>query len=321
VTGLPLLLGLASIGVAIGLGVYLLAGRRLVPAGVVVTEGAAVPAKPSRFRLTRKPKAAKPGNARGGRKAEDLDELPSILRRMSALAGRLTPADYTKRVQHKLDLAGNPRAWSPERLMAFKGLGFVAGVVVGFLVGVKHGFMPTVLFTIGLGALGLFLPDILVKNIGEKRQMSLRKGLPDAMDMLTVCVEAGLGFDAALARVARNSEGAVAEECARLLQEMQFGKSRAEALRALADRTDVAELRSFVSAMVQSGELGISIADVLREQSKEMRIKRRQRAEEKAQKLQVKLLAPLVICLLPAMFIVILGPAILNIMHFFHQAN
>jgi tight adherence protein C len=317
-----LLLGLASIAVAIGLAVYLLAGRRLVTAGAPVTDGGVpVAAKPSRFRLTRKPKPAvanKPGKLGN---ADDLYEMPSILRRMSGLAAKVTPTDYAKRVQHKLDLAGNPRAWSPERLMAFKGLGLVAGLIVGFMLGVKHGFAPTVLFTAALGALGLFIPDILVRNIGEKRQAALQKGLPDAMDMLTVCVEAGLGFDAALARVARNTQGAVAEECARVLQEMQFGMSRAEALRALGSRTSVPELRSFVSAMVQSGELGISIGDVLREQSKEMRIKRRQRAEEKAQKLQVKLLAPLILCLLPAMFVVILGPAIINIVHFFSQAN
>jgi tight adherence protein C len=320
VTGVAFLLGLGSIAVAIGLGVYLLAGRRLAPAGAI-DAGVPVTAKPDRFGLSRKPRAGKRGKASKAARIDDPHELPSILRRMSALATKVSPADYAKRVQHKLDLAGNPRAWTPERLMAFKGVGLVGGVVVGFLFGVKHGFAPSVLFVVALGALGLFLPDVLVRNIGEKRQMSLRKTLPDAMDMLTVCVEAGLGFDAALARVARNSEGAVAEECARVLQEMQFGKSRAEALRGLAERTSVPELRSFVSAMVQSGELGISIADVLREQSKEMRIKRRQRAEEKAQKLQVKMLAPLVICLLPAMFIVILGPAILNIVHFFHQAN
>jgi tight adherence protein C len=195
----------------------------------------------------------------------------------------------------------------------------VAGVVIGFLLGVKHGFAPTVLFAGGAGALGMFLPDILVKNIGEKRQVTLQKALPDTIDMLTVCVEAGLGFDSALARVARNTSGPLAEEFSRVLQ--QIGMSRAEALRALVGRTNVTELRAFVSAMVQSGELGISIGDVLREQSKEMRVRRRQRAEEKAQTLQVKLLAPLILCLLPAMFIVILGPAMMNIMSFFSKAN
>jgi tight adherence protein C len=314
-TGLPLVFGLGSIALAIGLAVYLLAAKRVLPAGAALVEGS-VAAKPGWFSL-RRSKPVKVAKV----KSEDPMEMTSLLRRMGTLAAKLTPSDYAKRVQHRLDLAGNPRAWSPERLMAFKGVGLVAGVFVGFLFGVKHGFFPVLLITGGLGALGLFLPDILVRNVGEKRQAALQKSLPDAMDMLTVCVEAGLGFDAALSRVARNTTGAVAAECARVLQEMQFGMSRAEALRALGNRTNVPELRAFVSAMIQSGELGISIGDVLREQSKEMRIKRRQRAEEKAQKLQVKLLAPLIFCLLPSMFIVILGPAVMNIMSFFSKAN
>ena len=171
------------------------------------------------------------------------------------------------------------------------------------------------------GGAGLVAPDLIVRNLGEKRQLTLQRQLPDAMDMLTVCVEAGLGFDAAVGRVARNLTGPVAEECARVLQEMQFGMSRTEALRSLAARTDVAELRTFVAAMVQSAELGISIGDVLREQSKQMRIKRRQRAEERAQKLQVKLLLPLITCLLPAIFVVVLGPAVIHLMKFFAAAN
>ncbi len=248
--------------------------------------------------------------------------MPSLLRRMGTLAAKLTPSDYAKRVQHRLDLAGNPRSWTPERLMAFKGLGLVAGVVVGFLFGVKHGFVPTVLFTGALGALGLFLPDILVKNIGEKRQTALQKGLPDAMDMLTVCVEAGLGFDAALcARSPQHDRcGRRGVRCACCRRCSSACRAPRRCARSAAGPTSPS-CASFVSAMIQSGELGISIGDVLREQSKEMRIKRRQRAEEKAQKLQVKLLAPLIFCLLPAMFIVILGPAVMNIMSFFAKAN
>jgi tight adherence protein C len=139
--------------------------------------------------------------------------------------------------------------------------------------------------------------------------------------MLTVCVEAGLGFDGALGRVATNLEGPMSAECARVMQEMQFGKSRSDALRALADRTDVPELKSFVSAMIQAGELGISVGNVLREQAAEMRIRRRQRAEEKAQKLPVKILLPLITCLLPAMFVVVLGPAAIKIVHTFNHLN
>jgi tight adherence protein C len=139
-------------------------------------------------------------------------------------------------------------------------------------------------------------------------------GLPDAVDMMTVCVEAGLGFDAALSRVALNVEGPIASEFARVLQEMQFGMSRTEALRSMVNRTDVAEIRTFVSSMIQSSELGISVGNVLREQAREMRVRRRQRAEEKAQKLPVKILFPLLLCMLPAMFVVVIGPAGINIL-------
>jgi tight adherence protein C len=292
--GTALLLGLPAIGVAIGLLAYtILAGRMAAAAGNVEVS---VPL------------------AAGS--STTSDHVPSLLRRAGALATKVTPGDYTKRAQHKLDRAGNPRGWTVERLLAYKGVGLVAGAVLGFLVGSKQGVGLALLIAAGLGALGLFMPDILVRIRGEKRQADLQTGLPDAMDMLTVCVEAGMGFDAALGRVARNMSGAVAEESARVLQEMNVGKSRTEALRALADRTNVPELRSFVAAMVQSSQLGISIGDVLREQSKEMRIKRRQRAEEKAQKLQVKLLVPLIFCLLPAMFVVVLVPAGINILKF-----
>jgi tight adherence protein C len=135
------------------------------------------------------------------------------------------------------------------------------------------------------------------------------------MDMLTVCVEAGLGFDAALAKVAYNTTGPLAAEFGRALKEMQIGKSRTQALRAMADRTTVAELRGFVSALVQAGELGIPVADILREQAGEMRLKRRQRAEGKAQQVPVKILLPLIGCLFPALFVVVIGPGVILIMH------
>jgi tight adherence protein C len=133
--------------------------------------------------------------------------------------------------------------------------------------------------------------------------------------MLTVCVEAGLGFDAAISKVALNTQGPLAAEFARALQEMQIGKSRTEALRAMGARTTVPELRAFTSALVQASELGIATAAVLREQAKEMRTRRRQRAEEKAQKVPVKILFPLVACLFPSLFVIILGPGIITIAH------
>jgi tight adherence protein C len=243
----------------------------------------------------------------------------SVIRRwLVELARRVSGKRYAAKAQARLDRAGNPHRWDTQRLLAAKGAGLILGALFGLVLGAKWGGWWVVLAPLGLAVGGLRVPDMWVHNLGQRRQEQLRRGLPDAMDMMTVCVEAGLGFEAALSRVARNLAGPFAEECARVLQEMQIGLSRSQALRALIERSDVPELRGFVTAVIQSGELGISIGDVLREQSHQMRVVRRQRAEEKAQKLQVKLLFPLITCLLPSMFIVILGPAALQIINFFH---
>jgi tight adherence protein C len=234
---------------------------------------------------------------------------PSWLR---SIALRLSPAGVAHGLQRRLDLAGNPPTWTPDRVLAAKGLCLLLGATLGGLLGFRSaGWLVTGL---ALGAaFGFFLPDLLLLNAGQKRQTLIRRALPDALDMLTVCVEAGLGFDAALAQVARNTTGPLARECSRVLQEMQIGKSRNEALRALTDRTTVAELRAFVSALAQAGELGVPIASGLREQAREMRLRRRQRAEEQAQKVPVKILFPLITCLFPAMFVVIIGPGAISI--------
>ncbi|MEU4194818.1 type II secretion system F family protein [Kribbella sp. NPDC026611] len=244
---------------------------------------------------------------------DPLASLPGWLR---GIAVRLSPAGIGATLQRRLDLAGNPSGWTPDRILAAKGLGlFILGGLGGL-----YGLRTVGLLIVGAavaGSAGFFLPDILLYNAGIKRQEKIQKALPDALDMLTVCVEAGLGFDAALAQVARNTKGPLAAELSRVLQEIQIGKSRSQALRALTGRTTVPELRAFVSALVQAGELGITIADVLREQAKEMRLRRRQRAEEKAQKVPVKILFPLVFCLFPSMFIVIIGPGVISIIHVF----
>ncbi|MET9270732.1 type II secretion system F family protein [Kribbella sp. NPDC003557] len=237
--------------------------------------------------------------------------LPGWLR---SLAVRLSPSGITATLRRRLDLAGNPSAWTPDRILAAKGLGLFVLGGLGALYGLRAVGLLIVATALA-GAAGFFLPDVLLYNAGVKRQEKLQRALPDALDMLTVCVEAGLGFDAALAQVARNTTGPLAAEFSRVLQEMQIGKSRSQALRSLTDRTTVPELRSFVSALVQAGELGITIADVLREQAREMRLRRRQRAEEKAQKVPVKILFPLVFCLFPSMFIVIIGPGMISIAH------
>ncbi|MCR3748043.1 type II secretion system F family protein [Lentzea californiensis] len=240
---------------------------------------------------------------------QDVVVSPGWLR---SIALRLSPAGVASGLQRRLDLAGNPATWTPDRVLAAKGLGLLLGLGLGGLLGARSvGWLVAGLV---LGAVfGFFLPDLLLLNAGQKRQELIRRALPDALDMLTVCVEAGLGFDAAMAQVARNTSGPLAQECVRVLQEMQIGKSRNESLRALTLRTTVAELRAFVSALAQAGELGVPIASVLREQAREMRLRRRQRAEEQAQKVPVKILFPLITCLFPAMFVIIIGPGAISI--------
>lgn len=227
------------------------------------------------------------------------------------MATRLSPTTAGT-LQRRLDIAGNPPGWTPDRMLAVKGLGLITFAVIGALFGLRH---PAVLVIgAGVGSVaGFFLPDVLLYNTGLKRRQKIPVALPDALDLLTICVEAGLGFDAALAQVARNTKGALAAEFARVLQEMQFGKSRTEAMRAMTERCPVAELRSFVTALIQSTELGIPVGDILREQSKEMRVRRRQRAEAMAQKVPVKITFPLILCLFPALIIVIVGPGIIEI--------
>jgi tight adherence protein C len=241
----------------------------------------------------------------------DMFLFPGWLR---ALAIRLSPAGIADKLQRRLDVAGNPRGWTPDRMLAAKGLGLVGLAMLGALFALRNPGLAILFAAVG-GCAGFFLPDVLLYNAGLKRQAKIQLALPDALDMLTVCVEAGLGFDGALAQVARNTEGPLAAEFARALQEMQIGKSRSQALRALASRTTVPEVRAFVSSLVQASDLGIPIARVLREQAKEMRVRRRQRAEGRAQQVPVKITFPLILCIFPALLVIVLGPGVINIAH------
>jgi len=233
-------------------------------------------------------------------------------------AKRLTPSDWNARVRSRLDLAGNPRGWDPERLLATKSaaaLGLGGGAAMLLLLGGSTG--SALLWGGGLAAFGFFLPDILLKNAAQKRSQRIQKDLPDAVDLLSISVESGLAFDAALAQVARNTDGPLSEEFTRVLQEMQIGKGRSEAMKALAERTDVDEMNTFLGSLVQAEKLGIPIVEVLRVQTGEMRLKRSQRAEEQAMKLPVKILFPVLFGIFPALMIVILGPAVIRIMDAF----
>lgn len=239
-----------------------------------------------------------------------------VLARTRALATRFSPSGSNERLVRRLDLAGNPGAWTAERVMGAKGSGLIVGAILGFALG--GGLSAKgLLIAAAAAAAGLYLPDLLLMNAGQKRQEELRRGLADALDMLTVCVEAGQGFDAALLQVARATSGPISGEFARVLSEIQIGKSRGEAFSSLARRTTVNEAKTFVSALVQADRLGLPIGAVLREQSNQMRLIRRQLAEEKAQKVPVKILFPMLLCIFPALFIVIIGPGAIRIVQAF----
>jgi tight adherence protein C len=297
-TGLVLLLGLTALIGSLVLAVVVFAGgggRTAVRQGLVSIEA---------------------GYARSAVTTATGDErhLSPLLARLGAVADRVSPGNPRATLSRRLDIAGNPSPWTPDRVLAFKGVGTVALAALGAVGGV-HSPLRLILFA-GIGAvLGFWLPDVLLYNAGTKRQDKIRRSMPDTLDMLTVCVEAGLGFEAALAQVVRTTNGPFAAEGARVLQEMQFGRSRVEALRSMADRSTAPELRVFVSALIQAAELGVPVGRVLREQAVEMRQRRRQRAEEQAQKVPVKILFPLLFCLFPALFVMVIGPGALSIVH------
>jgi tight adherence protein C len=216
-------------------------------------------------------------------------------------------------LERRILLAGTPRAWTLERVLAGKLVLALTGSVLGLLLVLDDPALTSVLVLLGAPLLGWFGPDGLLAGQASRRQEAIRATLPDMLDQVTIGVEAGLGFEASLARTARSGEGPLSDELLRTLQDVQAGMSRGEALKRLVERAEIDELNHFVLAVVQAESYGIPIAQVLRVQSGELRVRRRQRAEERAQKLPVKILFPLMFCVLPALFIVLLGPAALNI--------
>ncbi len=241
--------------------------------------------------------------------------LQPLHARAQKLGARITGADQVERIRRRLDKAGNPAGWSVERVATMKVIGVVTGTVGGFaLAALLDKPLGITLVMVGTAAtFGWFSPIIWLYNEATKRDSVMLKELADSIDLLTISVEAGLGFDAALQQVARNTHGPLSMEFSRVLQEMQIGRARSEAMRALAERTSIPDIRGFVSAMVQADAFGIPIGRVLRVQSSELRAKRRQRAEEKAAQLPVKIMVPVMLFILPCIFIVVMGPAGISI--------
>ncbi|HVM71073.1 MAG TPA: type II secretion system F family protein [Anaerolineales bacterium] len=240
-----------------------------------------------------------------------------IMRKLGDISTRFTPQNVLDNTRRKLELAGNPGRMDASTFMI---LHFVLAVVLGGLIFVitlfSHSasvpikFLLVVVFTV----LGYFVPDLLLKSMIDRRQKSVRRAMPDALDLLTICVEAGLGFDAAMSKVHEKWDNELALAFGRVIREIQLGKLRRDALRDMADRLGIAEMTSFVAAVVQSEMLGVSMAKVLRIQSDQMRVRRRQYAEEQAHKAPIKMIFPMGLLIFPALMIVLLTPAALRLM-------
>jgi tight adherence protein C len=229
----------------------------------------------------------------------------------------LTPGGTVARLNRLASTAGRPVDWPVPKLVAAKlVLALIAGGLGLLIISAKP---DTLMIVVAAAAtvVAYFVPELLLYSRGQERQQAIGLELADTLDQMTIAVEAGLGFESAMARAGKNGKGPLAEELVRTLQDIAVGQPRREAYLALADRTGVTDLRRFIRAVVQADAYGVSIADVLRTQAQEMRLKRRQRAEEKAMQIPVKVIFPLILCILPTLFIVLLGPAAMDIMNAF----
>ncbi|MGE5418112.1 MAG: type II secretion system F family protein [Acidobacteriota bacterium] len=235
--------------------------------------------------------------------------------RLLELGQKLSSPEKKSVYQKKLMLAGEPYGLDADGFIVVKYVLLSVGILIGLWLGFIKMVATTALLVIaGLAILGYLLPDFVLKSWQTSRQEAIIRSLPDILDMLCVSVEAGLGFDAAVQKVTEKSMGPLAEEFQKTLSEIKVGKPRREALKDMASRIEVDDVSTFVGAMVQADQLGVSISNVLKVQSDQVREKRKQRAEEKAQKAPIKMLIPLVLFIFPCLFIVLLGPAVLNLM-------
>ena len=241
-----------------------------------------------------------------------------IVRRLGEFSARFTPQKAIQDTARRLELAGNP--W-PIDAATFLAIRFILAVVLGgFLVAVVLISPPSnptdnFLYIGGATFAGFYLPHLMLTSRITRRQKEIRKAMPDALDLLTICVEAGLGFDAAMSKVSEKWDNELSLAFARTIREVQLGKVRRDALKDMSDRLGIPEMTSFVAAIVQSEQLGVSMAKVLRIQSDQMRVKRRQRAEEEAHKAPIKMIIPMALLIFPTIMIIILTPAALQIMN------
>jgi len=242
-----------------------------------------------------------------------------VIRPALAFLGRrvkaLWPARYMDRLRDRIQRAGHPRGMDVERFLMAKGVLALGTLgLLGVMSVLAQARLATAAFLVVTStALAFYAPDAWLNGELARRKERIIQQLPDMLDMLTISVQAGLGFDAALAKVVKSSGGPLAQEFGRVLQEVQAGATRRDALRGFAERVDIPQVHAFVASIVQADVFGASVASVLKTQASELRLVRKQRAEEIAQKAPVKMVFPLVMCVLPATMIVILGPALIRI--------
>jgi tight adherence protein C len=266
----------------------------------------------------------------GSMQAKNLEELElqspffertlrPLVQRLSGAMSRITSSSFTDRTEKRLALAGNPGELRVADWLGIKAIGAIAGAILFFFLFAIVGVLG---FPFAIGALlslvgalfGYTVPEFWLGGRVRKRQKAILLNIPDGLDLLTISVRAGLGFDAALGKVVEKLPGPLSDEFRRALAEVRVGKARRDALRDIVARTEVVPLTNFIGAIIQAEQLGVSISKVLQVQSEQLRIERRQRAEEQAAKAPIKMLFPLVGCIFPSLFIVILGPAIILIM-------
>ncbi|MCH6469352.1 type II secretion system F family protein [Sinomonas terrae] len=250
----------------------------------------------------------------GGAKKSSPSSVPGML---NEAARRITTKRYTVWLDHKLAGAGRPKAWPLDRVLVAKPLLGLLCFALGLVMVLKNPGTQGFVILFAASAFAYFVPDILLNNTAQKRRSAMQIALPNMLDQMLISVEAGVGFEGAMDRAAQNSSGPLADEFVRTLQDIQVGRPRREAYLDLSERAAFPELRSFIRSVVQADQYGIAIANVLRAQAGEMRLKRRQHAEEHAMKIPVKILFPLVFAILPALFVIILGPTVMNIFKVF----
>jgi tight adherence protein C len=285
-------------------------------AAFAVAEVATYPARLKERSIRR---ASDYGRVRIPDKADDVLKFrdrvvgPAV-QRLAAITLRLNPRTNVEAIGARLMSAGLGQRVTPGSFLAVKGAGLVGGVVVGLILTASGSVPLGLVSTVVLGAVGFMGPEVLLSSRIRSRRDAVRVDLPDALDLLAVSVEAGLGFDGAITKLTEHMEGPLVQEFSMMLSEIRIGEARQTALKNMATRVDAPELSSFVRAVVQADQLGISLGRILRVQAADSRLRRQAAAEERAMKAPIKMIFPTVLCIFPAMFIVLLGPALMNIL-------